>query len=266
MRTTTVQELLLAVAEDQRDLIRSTTTFNGTGLTTKMMDSAQITNRDRWQQNGELFFLDSPAGQTGTPPYVIRDFESLTGTFTLDKAFGAAPVGAGVDYAIVRTYGQKNPYRAYIRALEVAFERCNVANTVEDASLVSASGVYDYTIPNTLDTVSEVVGIPGTYPAEDFPSNLWDMRPGRKLRLSSDLYVAYPFTIRLTGRKFINTVTGLTQSVTVDNFDDVVQTASEWLNRTSNSGQSQAKGSQQQMERLRFRPRHALPNERLVLA
>ena len=63
-----------------------------------------------------------------------------------------------------------------------------------------------------------------------------------------------------------NTVTGLTQSVTVDNFDDVVQTASEWLNRTSNSGQSQAKGSQQQMERLRFRPRHALPNERLVLA
>lgn len=262
MEVLTLQELIEYVADSVRDLTPGTTT-NASAQPNVMQDTSKGGRRPNHWQNSEVVFTEPSAtlaGRTGSNPFVVTGYNN--GIFTLDHDFGPAGIPQGIDYMILRNHGQGNPYRAYLTAIKRALDNLGVASTTSE-DFVSSAGLYTYTVP-TLDTVYKVTTETADYGPYDLPNDMWDLYPGREIRFNRDTTVDFPWTVTLHGRRFSAMPASLDGTVTVD-LDDVVDFASEYLNRTSARPIDQAKGQSLQAERIRFRRRYALPNERLVI-
>lgn len=262
----TLQEMVQAVADACRDLTPGVTSA-GSAAANTMQVAALAGRRPNHWQNSEIVFLEPSAalaGQTGANPFVVAGYQD--GLFTLDHDFGPAGVPQGIEFFMVRNHGQGNPYRAYLRALKRAVDNLGISNAVTDTSLVTAAGVYTYTIPAGLDTVYLVtINNPDYGPlAFELRPDQWELLPGRTIQFASNLSVDYLWNLTIYGRSFDALPTALDATLSVD-IDDVVDSAQEWLNRTSNRPVDQAKGQNLQAERIRFKRRWARPNERIIL-
>lgn len=262
METLTLQELIEYVADSVRDLVPGEST-NSSAQPNVLQDTSKGGRRPNHWQNSEIVFCEPEAtlaGRTGSNPFVVTGYSN--GVFTLDHDFGPAGIPQGVPYFILRNHGQGNPYRAYLTAIKRALDNLGVSVASSEA-FTSSTGLYNYSIP-TLDTVHTVLLNTTEYGPYSLSATDWDMLPGRLIALNHDITVDFPWTVTMYGRKFSAMPTSLDGTVTVD-LDEVVDFASEYLNRTSARPLDQAKGQSLQAERIRFKRRYALPNEKLVI-
>lgn len=264
MQTLALQEIISALADAARDYVPGETTA-ASGATNMLTDATKAGRRPNHWQNSEIIFCQpgaSAAGMAGSNPFVVAAYND--GIFTLDHDFGPAGVPQGLEYYIVRNHGQGNPYRSYLNAVRRALDNLGYSDRTIDNSLVTAAGTYDYTIPATLDTVYAVELSTSDYGPYQLAADRWQLLPGRKLRLADNTSVDWLWGITLYGRKFSSMPDDPASLLTVD-LDDVVDFALEFLNRTSNRQVDQVKGQSLQAERIRFKRRHALPNERRII-
>lgn len=261
--TTTLQDLIIAVADAARDLTVGTTT-NSQAQPTKMQAGGLAGRRPNHWQHSEIFFpepMATAAGRTGINPFVVTAY--VDGVFTLDHDFGATGVPVGVDFYIVRNHGQGNPLRSYIRALQRAIENLGVHSVVGLTGVSTSAGVYTYTIPAGLDTVFGIEVASGSYGPYELRPDQWDLLPGRGIRLNG-VSVDFPWNLTIRGRLWGQLPAALDGTILVDK-DDAVDLALEYLFRTSNKAADQGKGQNLQAERIKFKTIHAYPNEMRIL-
>lgn len=254
------------VADACRDLTPGVT--SSASAAANVMNVASLAGRrpNQWQYS-EVVFLEPAAtinGRTGSQPFVVAGYQD--GVFTLDHDFGPAGIPQGVEFFLVRNHGQGNPYRAYLRALKRAVDNLNVATVLYDDSTYMVEDTYTYTVPAGLDSINRVT----VYSADvaplpfDLRPDQWQLLPGRQIQFTPDVYVNYLWRVGFYGRQFGVLPTELNGIITLD-LDEAMDAAQEWLNRTSNRPIDQSKGQNLQAERIRFKRRYALPNERLVI-
>lgn len=264
MEAITLQDLIMRVADARNDLVTGTTTTLP-GSTT-VLDTNRIETRpDHWASS-EIFFLE-PAytvnGNTGVQPMKVT--ASVNGSLTIDHALRTSGTNATqLDYALIRLFGGGSPYRSYIYALKQALDKMGLMEDDTDDTLVTATGTYEYTIPAGLKTLHTIEVSSGTaYGPWQLRPDQWRLRPGRKLWLTRDVAVAFPWDLTLIGRSAVTLPTALGSSITCD-VEEVVEYALEYLNRNSYRPSDNAKGANQQQERLRTRRNYIYPNEQEI--
>lgn len=265
MEVVSLQDMVLAVADNLRELALGVTTDAMTTPANTMRDTGKANQgKDRWWQGSQVLLLDAPAGLTGAQPFTVTDFNSATGTFTLDKNYGANGVPQGVNYALIRQRGHGVPYASYLRALRYALDRLDSSTDAVDTSLATAASTWEYTLPATVDTVFDVEFDNGTARQSLMPS-WWTLAPGRKLVLTNrKLPVANGYTIRVHGRKWAALPTSLQGTVRV-NLDELVDRATERLTRSSSEQREAARGAFMAQELARLGSTYPYPNEQEVL-
>lgn len=266
METLTLQQIIMELANQQRDLSTGTVTTAVSGTVFK--DAERISTRDKHWVGSEVFFLEpayTTATLNGTQPFVVDAFDASDGSFTLNHTAGAT-IPATLEYAMVRHFGRGNKLDAYKRAIGRAMRRLGVATKVSDDSLTTAASTYSYTIPAGFDTIYAVEVTKGTLgPYVLQPELQWRMRPGRQLAIPQGVMsMDAGYTLTLYGRTFTADLADLDDTL-VANLDDLVEYASEFLNLSSPRQGEQLRGSLQQQERLRYRFPIPLPNEMEVL-
>jgi hypothetical protein len=257
--------MVLAVADNLRELaVGVTTDAMGTPANTMRDTGRANQGKDRWWQGSQVLLLDAPAGLAAAQPFVVTDFNGATGTFTLDKPFGATGVPQGVGYALIRQRGHGVPYASYLRALRYALDRLDTSTDVVDTSLATAANTWEYTLPATVDTVYEVeFELAGA--RQSLPPRWWGVAPGRKLVLANrKLPVANGYAIRVHGRKWAALPASLQGTVRV-NLDELVDRATERLTRSGTEQREAARGAFMAQELARTASTYPYPNETEVI-
>jgi hypothetical protein len=265
MELVSLEDMVLAVADNLRELSVGVTTDAMSTPLTAMRDTGRANQgKDRWWQGSQVLLLGSPAGLTAAQPFTVMDFNSATGTFTLDKAFGATGVPQGVNYALIRQRGHGVPYTSYLRALRYALDRLDSSGDVVDTSLDTAASTWEYTLPATVDTVFDVELDNGTV-RQSLPPRWWGLAPGRTLVLTNrKLPVANAYTIRVHGRKWAALPSTLAGTVRV-NLDELVDRATERLTRSNTEQREAARGAFMAQELARLAGTYPYPNEQEVI-
>lgn len=260
MENISLYDLVARLADNLRDYSPGTTT---TGLATNTFsDTSRASTKDKHWVNSEIIFAEpayTSAGNTGVQPFVVTN--SVAAAFTLDHNARAAGTSANLNYMMLRHFGMGTPYRGYLNALKYALDKLGMLADSSDASLVTATGTYEYVIPAGLKTLHTVEVYSGTaYGPWELRPDQWQLLPGRVLRLTRGVEVAFPWNLTLRGRVAVTLPTALDTTL-LCNVEEVIEYASEYLNRTSNRAASQQKGANQQQERLRTKRNYIYPNE-----
>lgn len=271
MESVTLQQLVKDVGWELRQIYEGVTGTSTAGTAAFVDQSFQVASAsyldDEWVGSEVIF--EEPAytagGNINPGVHVINDFQATGGVFVSPLAFrGAGNVAAGLNYFLIRPRGQGVPYRGYLAALRYALDKLNVKTTAKNSALTTASEVYDYTIPAGLGWVYDVTLTKDGYTELSVPPSLWDMRPGRGLKLMYNINVDLGWTLNLHGYTEDALPTTLDGAVICDR-DAVVQLASERLQANSGNASDNARADRKQQERLRFGRMQLAANTRRVL-
>lgn len=269
MQTVSLQDFVLAVAENLRELRMGTTTATA-AVGNQLVDSDLINNRNRFWVDSEILLLEPLASIAGaapqSKPFLVRDFDGNTGTLTLDREFApGVGVPQGLEYALWRPQGRGAPYRAYRQALKQALDYYGSYTDLVDDSLTTSAGTYEYTIPYPMTSLYLVELLDsegyGHKLTAGIHYNLW---PNRQLVLHRGLPVEGNYGLRISGVLGAYVPPDWTDTIRID-YDDVLEYTVELLQRGSPRQIDAARSGNQQQERLRFRKRIPYPNEQEII-
>lgn len=253
METLAYQDLIVALAEANRDHTPGITSANA-AITNQMIDASRGgTARDRLWEGSEIIFLEPSArnaGRTGLNPFIVTGFTN-TGIFTFNTSWSnSTGVPANLPYAIIRNRGQGAPYRSYAEALRYALSKNGDVQEVLNTSLLTSAGNYTYTIPAGIDAIYEVTFTGPTGRLSVRPG-WWTVLPGRRLFLNNPrLPVAGAYTIEIMGLQRVTLPTELDATLRIA-LDEIIDLGLEYLSRGGVRPGDTKRGDNLMQERLR---------------
>lgn len=254
MDTLTLQEAISRVADNVRDATTGVSTATSVAPNQMIDTGRRGIGKDKEWNGSQVLFLQPEAGGAGisdNTAYDVVDYTTNTGVFTFARGVTSlSGVAQNVPYLIIRTRGQGHPYRSYIRALDWALKKLNPL-TPTTFSLTTVAGTQDYTIPANIRGIYDVVA---THEGRNYgmrPVADWDVLPGRLLRLGVYVPVDAPLTLTVYALGASVLPTTLLGTITAE-ADELVDYATEYLQRSSPRPQEVQKAGGYQQERLRF--------------
>jgi hypothetical protein len=262
METVSLQELIKDVAVQVRDLYAGSTTAASAGVNTFVdttlgnAGNGQLDN----QFAGSQVVFEEPAytagGNINPGPHVVTLYAVSGSVFTVTPAIrSSGVVASGLNYFMVRGGGRGNPYRVYVAAIRYALDELNFYTKYLDGTgLVTAANVYDYVLDAPAAGVYKVELAKAGYTTLQLLPRDWSLRPNRTLHLNNaNINVGFGYNLQVWAVSDSSTVsdTGLATTYTVPR-SAVVDSAVEYIQRSSTRAADNQRASLRQQERLRF--------------